>query len=242
MNDRRVELPGGMNGRLVEPEWLDALAPDDPRAVRSRRDLARVNALMSNAGIVAAALDPLPARPRIAELGAGDGHFASRMLRRLRGVKGHLVLVDRTPTLPSATRRALEALGWTVEVARADVFEWLASAEPCDAIYANLFLHHFDDAALGRVLAHVANRCTRFVACEPRRSSFALSGSRLLGLIGCNDVTRHDAVVSVRAGFTGEEITALWPDDARVTRGEARWALGETRAGFFSHRFTARRS
>lgn len=224
-----------MNERIVEPEWLDTLPPEDQRAVRSRRDLVRINGLMYNAGIVAAAFAKLPDKPlRIAELGAGDGHFASRMLRRLPRAKGHLVLVDRTPTVPALTRRTLEALGWTVEVARADVFEWLANAEHCDAIYANLFLHHFEDVPLSRMLGHVSERCDQFVACEPRRSPMALTGSRLLGLIGCNDVTRHDAVVSVRAGFTEDDITALWPD-------EDRWTLREVPAGLFGHRFTARR-
>ena len=28
--------------RQVEPEWLDELPPDHPRAIRSRRDLIRV--------------------------------------------------------------------------------------------------------------------------------------------------------------------------------------------------------
>ena len=32
--------------RVLEPETLDHLAPDDPVAQRSRRDLRRVNAFM----------------------------------------------------------------------------------------------------------------------------------------------------------------------------------------------------
>ena len=39
--------------RVLEPEWLDALPHEDPRARRSRRDLVRVNALMGNDRIVA---------------------------------------------------------------------------------------------------------------------------------------------------------------------------------------------
>ena len=71
-------------------------------------------------------------------------------------------------------------------------------------------------------------------ACEPRRSRFALRASRLLGLIGCNDVTRHDAAASVRAGFAGRELSALWPD-------EAGWQIDERPAAPFSHLFVARR-
>jgi hypothetical protein len=46
-------------------------------------------------------------------------------------------------------------------------------------------------------------------------------------------VTRHDAVVSVRAGFRDDELTAIWPRDAR-------WRIEERGRGLFSHAFTAR--
>ena len=51
--------------RIIEPELLDTLPPDDPRAVRSRRDLRRVNAWMRNHAIMIRALqaglnDPAP--------------------------------------------------------------------------------------------------------------------------------------------------------------------------------------
>ena len=51
-------------------------------------------------------------------------------------------------------------------------------------------------------------------------------------VIVANAVTRQDAAVSVRAGFQGEEISALWPVDSR-------WRLREQRAGLFSHLFLA---
>src|SRR5947207_13398293 len=42
--------------RQVQREWLDELPADDPRAVRSRRDLFRVNTWMMQPGIMARAL------------------------------------------------------------------------------------------------------------------------------------------------------------------------------------------
>ena len=43
--------------RRVEPELLDALPADDPRAVRSREDLRRINRLMGNQSVLGNALD-----------------------------------------------------------------------------------------------------------------------------------------------------------------------------------------
>jgi hypothetical protein len=71
------------------------------------------------------------------------------------------------------------------------------------------------------------------VACEPRRSKFVLRISRLLWLIGCSEVAREDAILSVRAGFRGKELSALWPT-------QDRWELHEDAARLFTHCLVAR--
>ena len=42
-----------INIRHLEPELLDGLPADDPRAIASRRDLVRINALMFQARFMA---------------------------------------------------------------------------------------------------------------------------------------------------------------------------------------------
>jgi hypothetical protein len=146
-------------------------------------------------------------------------------------------LLDMQPTVTSATLAALRAVGWTVEVVAADALEWLERPPSGrDAVvFANLFVHHFEGARLARLLAGAAAHSRAFVCCEPRRARVPLLGSRLLWAIGCNDVTRHDAVVSVHAGFRARELSAEWPSAA------GRWHVAETAAGAFSHLFVARR-
>jgi hypothetical protein len=95
-------------------------------------------------------------------------------------------------------------------------------------------LHHFSEDALRTLFANLAARVGFFAACEPRRSPWVLTASKLVRLIGCNDVSRHDAVASVRAGFMGRELSALWPQDGA-------WKLTEERAGLFTHCFVAER-
>ena len=227
--------------RCVEAEWLDELPPEDPRAMRSRRDMQRVNRWMLQAGIMQRALTTGRGKlaPRVLlELGAGDGSFMLRLARRFaphwKNVK--VVLLDRQNIVSSETREGFKALGWEVETITADVFDFLAQAkhQPVDIITANLFLHHFQNKTLTQLLRQVARIANLFVACEPRRSALALTGSRLLWAIGCNEVSRHDAVVSVRAGFTGQELSMLWPK-------QADWRLREQAAGLFTHCFVAQR-
>jgi hypothetical protein len=222
--------------RRVDPEWLDHLAADDPRAVRSRRDLRLMNRIMGHASIIRRVLEQRAVgRPlRIAELGAGDGTLLERVLPKLsRYSTAELVFVDRQPVVSADTISRYAASRCSVSVAAADVFEWLSrQTRSFDAIVANLFLHHFEVPQLRALFALAARSTSSFIACEPRRARIPLAGSRVLGLIGCNDVTRHDAHVSVRAGFSGAELSALWPADGS-------WRLEERRAGLFSHLFIA---
>ncbi|HPU57171.1 MAG TPA: hypothetical protein PLH97_12995, partial [Verrucomicrobiota bacterium] len=64
---------------------------------------------------------------------------------------------------------------------------------------------------------------------------FSLFLSRCVRLAGCGRVTAHDAPVSVRAGFTGRELSALWP---RLPG----WQLCEQQVGLFSHLFIAQQT
>jgi len=230
--------PPSMN-RCIEPELLDELPANDPRAIRSRRDLRRVNSLMGNVGVIARGLlDTFAERPprQLVDLGAGDGNLMLRLARRLSPVWPNLeiTLVDRQDIVSVETRRELEALSWRVHSVAADVFDWLARTpdRAVDLVIANLFLHHFSNPDLSRLLQLVSGRTNCFAACEPRRYPAALRASRWLWLLGCNQVTRHDAVASVRAGFAGLELSALWPENGS-------WHLREEAVGLFSHRFVA---
>ncbi len=226
--------------RIVEPEWLDEMPPDDPRARRSRCDLQRIHSWMGNVGIMARLLSSLShsrENLRMTELGAGDGTFMLRVARRLKGnwPKVRLELVDRQPVVAPETRRGFAELGWEVEMIPADVFARLATAQPVDVITATFFLHHFPDARLQQLFKQIAAHTSQVMVCEPRRSALTLRASRLLGLIGCNAVTRHDGIISVRAGFADRELSSLWPPDGN-------WKIEEKDAGFASHTFSARRN
>jgi hypothetical protein len=174
----------------------------------------------------------------IIEWGAGDGTLLLRLAQHIgpRWTPRRVVLVDRQLLLNGGTREDLEALSWHVEAVEMDVFDWLdrPSTERSNVIMATLFLHHFSEDDLRRLLRHAAAQTDLFLACEPHRDLVSLGAASLLSLIGCNDVTRHDARISVRAGFAGKELSALWP-------AVAGWRLSERRAGGFSHCFVAER-
>lgn len=226
--------------RLVVPEILDDLDPADPRARASRRDLARINALMAQ-GAIAAGLLRRTVRgssPRLLEIGAGDGAFSLGVARRLArgGLHGEIVLLDRLEAADSSLLAGFEAIGWRARRVTADAFAWLDGEGRdfgADAVCANLFLHHFEEPMLRRLLRACRRAAPVFACTEPSRDRFSLVSSRLVGLIGANDVTRHDAPASVRAGFRPGELSALWPVSGEVVE--------DRRRGPFTLAFAARR-
>ena len=235
--------------RRVEPELLDVLPANDPFAMRSRRDLVVINAWMGNARIMARALRAAFAdRPlrRVAEVGAGDGRYALSVARRLArapvaGEPAHdekskaFVLVDRIGAVRPKTLDRFARLGWRAEPQVTDVMTWLSEpAASGDAIIANLFLHHFSEAELAKLFRRAADRVRVVIGVEPRRNQHCARFCRWLWLLGCNRVTRHDALVSIRAGFTGTELSRLWPVDGS-------WVVQEGDAGWCSHLFVAQR-
>jgi hypothetical protein len=224
--------------RIIQSEILDLLPPDDPRAIRSRQDLRRINGLMGNHLLMADALQKSfhdhPVK-QIVEIGAGDGSFLLRVAQKIapRWPDVQATLIDLQKNISQETLAAFASLGWHAEAVVTDVFDWPQMES--DAVIANLFLHHFDDIRLAELLRMISCRTKLFIVIEPRRAPWPLFCSRLLWAIGCNDVTCHDAVVSVRAGFYGSELSALWPE-------KHGWQLTERPAGAFSHLFIAQKT
>lgn len=243
-----------MMPRVVAPEVLDDLDERDPLAIRSRRDLQRVHVVMGTRSMVARTIrsvcsgHPQAAPLHVLELGAGDG---SLMLGVARGLGSdwtavQLTLLDRQNLVTPQTLAAYQAAGWSAQACVADALAWadgragLGVCEPpavgrWDLVIVNLFLHHFQGAALARLLGGIERSADRFIACEPARSRLALAGSHLIGFTGAGPVTREDAVLSVHAGFRTGEISAAWPGASAV------WDTTERGAGLFSHCFVAQR-
>ncbi len=238
--------------RLVAAEALDHLAPQDPAAQRSRRDLVRIHRAMGTRSITARGWQALVPTPRsraplkILELGAGDGTLLLGVARALVPAwpQVALTLLDRQALVSPATRAGYAAMGWSTTVEVTDALDWAArvthrhtgaGAPAWDLITTSLFLHHFEGPALAALLAGVAASGQRFFACEPHRGWLAQAGSHLVGALGANAVTRQDAVLSVAAGFRGTELTQRW------RAAHTAWQCREVGAGLFSHCFSAQR-
>ena len=197
--------------RVVVPEILDHLAADDAEALRSRRDLRRINFLMGNERWVLAALRGFSAvaAKGIVEIGAGDGMLCGKLARRFP--QAAVAAYDLAPRPP-----ALEArVAWQ----RGDLFE-VPAPERGGVLVANLFLHHFEGEALV-ALGRWLDNFEVLVFNEPDRSRLPhVLGGLLHPWI--NRVTRHDMHVSIRAGFAAGEMARF------LGLNDRRWRVRET--------------
>lgn len=208
--------------RTVVPEILDELPAADPKAKRSRRDLRMINVLMGNFRWMRKEAQRFPGA-NIVELGAGDGGLLTLLDEDRREATGRGA--ERVVGVDLAARPA--GLPQKVEWVEGNVFEVLGDLiedgagaggpssiqESADrgqspmVVIANLFLHHFKDEEL-RELGALLRGCEGLCISEPRRSRLAeAEGYALFPLV--NSVTRHDMMVSIRAGFCRGELPDL---------------------------------
>jgi hypothetical protein len=138
-----------VKARVLTPELLDSLPPDDPAAQASRRDLRRLHPLLGQIGLWTRWFEEnFPVRPpaSLADLGAGDGSLLGTVLLRAYPKGGHgarIFFVDRQPVVPESTLTHLRRCNWLPTVMATDVFDWLEEGPPLEAALANIFLHHF---------------------------------------------------------------------------------------------------
>jgi hypothetical protein len=199
--------------RIVEPEILDTLSPEEPEAKRSRADLRFINRMMGGEAWILRELKKLAGVECVVELGAGEGCLASSIKAGLPDVR--VVAVD----LIGAPELLDDGVEWVQENVLSEVY----TVGPNTVVVANLFLHHLDNEELVSLGQRVRGAKAVLFA-EPYRSGFALFWARLIyPFVG--RVTRYDMLVSIRAGFRDGELEELlsagfeWSDSVGVFGG-----------------------
>jgi SAM-dependent methyltransferase len=201
--------------RVRVPEWMDDPGIPEHEHARALRGLARLNAFSRAHRLPWRPLHDLALRTRrtlhVLDVASGGGDLPVRLdaLARRHGVPLRWTLTDRsTHAVRLAAERARSA-GVACEARTVDV---LQDALPeADLVLNSLFLHHFDGDDVVHILRSMA-RAARLAVCvtDLRRTGGALAlawlGSRTLTR---SPVVRHDALASVRAAHSRDEMRLL---------------------------------
>jgi hypothetical protein len=189
-----------MRQRIIEPEILDSLPPDDPTALRNRREIILLGRLSGTYRRAASLLKRhhLPG-DRVLELGCGCGELG-RAYRRLHREETHytgLDVIDRPHDWP-------EPWHWR----QTDLLAFDRYNDH-NVLVGNFILHQFEDHALSGLFTRIRDHYRLMIFCETSRHRLHMWQLRLASLLGLHPVTRHDGRLSIRGGFRKGELPAV---------------------------------
>lgn len=201
---------------MLGAELLDDPSAE-PAAVRAQlRDITRLNTLFGGTRAVLRALQPIFARAAggarwtLLDVGTGAGDIPRAAQRVARHYRIELTLLG-IERIPAAARLAREA---GVATVLADGGALPFGPRAVDIVMASQVLHHLPREAAVRWIAAL-NRVARraVVLADLRRSRAAIAGMWAVSFpLGCSRTTRHDAVLSLRRGYTRQELDGMLRD------------------------------
>jgi SAM-dependent methyltransferase len=202
--------------RAAVSERMDAPDCSEEKLLRTVRQFASINRLVSRyRGILRRWVlrDMLRDPSRIhhlVDMGAGGCDIDVWLLAacRRRGLRLRITACDADPRVVAYARSAhgsVEGLA----IRRMDVVSE-AFAEKVDYIFANHFLHHLTNAQMTALLRQWAPLVRRFLLfSDLYRGAAPYAGFSLLSLFYTNSFAREDGLLSIRRGFTPQELSAL---------------------------------
>ncbi|MEK6303410.1 MAG: methyltransferase domain-containing protein [Acidobacteriota bacterium] len=203
--------------RIYVEEMLDAGIGTDDDVARNLSDLRRINRFLGGTRVVLDALSSSfaagpPDALSLLDVGTGSADIPGAVAGwcAARGVKPMIVGLDLSER---NLRVSINHLGVNreVQLIQADSLKLPFVARSFDFVTASLFLHHFEDADVARLLADFGRVAKRAVIVNDLvRNLVPYYFSRLTGpILARSFLTRNDGPVSVLRGFTADELRRL---------------------------------
>ena len=190
-----------LGGRVLKPEILDTLSPDEVRA--SLADLVRINKYWGGLSTLRWLVDQSIPRNEpfsFLDVGAASGDMG-RHVEKLRPRASVTSLDYIESHLAACTGRRVAA----------DAFALPFAARSFDYVFSSLFLHHFSDDDVVRLLAEcgrVARKQVLVIDLWRHPVPYYFIGYTRL-LFGWHPVSVHDGKISVEAAFRPRELADL---------------------------------
>jgi SAM-dependent methyltransferase len=190
-----------LNGRVLKPEILDTLPPDEARG--SLADLTRINKHWGGHSTLRRLVDDVIPRDEpftFLDVGAASGDMGRR-LREWRP-QAQVTCLDYIPSHLENCSAARVA---------ANAFALPFAPRSFDYVFCSLFLHHFTDDQVVELMAGFGRVARKQVLAidlwrHPVPYYFI---SRTRPLFGWHPVTVYDGAISVEAGFSPRELVNL---------------------------------
>ena len=191
----------GNGPRCIEPELLDDAPEKEAR--QSLRDLVRINTWSGGHRLARRLIGEFASRAdsfTVLDVGSGTGDMGDAIRRGFP-----------CATVTSLDRDALHAGLAPPPRLVADAFQPPFGCRSFDFVFCSLFLHHFENAAIVRLLRSFAELArVAVLAIDLERGPIAwhaLHATRWL--FHWHPITLHDGPISVQAGFKRDELARL---------------------------------
>jgi ubiquinone/menaquinone biosynthesis C-methylase UbiE len=203
--------------RIYEEELLDAGEGTDEDVARSLSDLRRVNRFLGGRRVILRALSSHLNRAglekvSLLDVGTGSADMPMAVAEHFRvcGIDTFIAAVDISERNLRVSRAQL-GVSSEIHLVRADSLRLPFAARSFDFVTASLFLHHFSDDDVVRVLADLGRIARRAVIVNDLiRNLVPYYFTRIAGpILAASFLTRNDGPVSVLRGFTRDEMTDL---------------------------------
>ena len=203
--------------RIYEEELLDAGEGTDEDVARSLSDLRRINRFLGGRRVVvnsiSTCLDGASAeRVSLLDVGTGSADIPMAVAEycKSRGVKTFIAAVDISERNLRISRARL-GVSSEIHFVRADSLKLPFLDRSFDFVTASLFLHHFREEDVVRLLADFGRIARRAVIVNDLvRNLVPYYFTRIAGpILAASFLTRNDAPVSVLRGFTVDEMKDL---------------------------------
>lgn len=203
--------------RIYEEELLDAGEGTDEDVARSLSDLRRINRFLGGQKVLLRAIsscleDTSLKQVSLLDVGTGSADMPMAVAEtcRLRGLDTFIAAVDLSERHIRISRARL-GVSSEVHLVRADSLQLPFAARSFDFVTASLFLHHFRDDDVVRLLADFGRIARRAVIVNDLvRNLVPYYFTRIaFPLLGTSFLTQNDGPVSVLRAFTADEMSDL---------------------------------
>ncbi len=203
-----------LTGRRLSDEYIDQSSCAGVELTRELGYLRAINRALMGSQLSQRALHVVKSRMRVdarslLDVGTGSGDIA-RALAQSCGEHMRVVALDRRAEMIEAARahsRAIPNLHF--EVGDLFALEQQFGAQAFDAVHASLTLHHFPDEAVIAALRAMASVARHAVIWNDLKRGAIQTGAVRVATMFASRSTKHDARVSVEAGFTRAETELL---------------------------------
>lgn len=195
--------------RSYEQELIDDFSIRDERIDIALRELKIINKYLGGISTTKSALKFLieSENEKLKIIDVGSGSSDNLIAAKNRFPNLQILSIDKNLRVLSNAENSIVKIN-------SDAFHLPIKDGSCDIVHAALFLHHFTEE---KILVQLTDflRIARkgIIINDLQRSHFALIGIKLLTVIfSKSEMVKNDAPLSVKRGFTKQEILKLLAD------------------------------